>query len=227
MAYAVLDDAYAWLSARAFATRPRPFEGIEISTGTIRLPAHGFSAADRILLAASDGGVLPTGTTAFIYYSPVIVGFDLFQISGFPSFASGGSGWAIGVDPTRRLQIHLDDAAARIDECLTGQDPPLKVDQITGKFPPQVVGLNARMAVRSAVTSLQIDNAAFRVPIDRLMAMAEADGDDGIAKPGSLLGDWKAGRRVRPEATDQASIPFDSARAVGGVAVPWTCRRTL
>ena len=85
MAYATADDVYLALSAQAFVVRPRPFEAIEIATGTIRLTAHGLATTDLVVLAAVGAGTLPTTSSAFTAYSPIVVSGDLFKIATTPS----------------------------------------------------------------------------------------------------------------------------------------------
>lgn len=207
MPYATRDHVYnLGLSARAFARAPRPVEAVEPSTGTIRLTAHGLSADDLVLLDAVAGGTLMGGVSAFTYYSPTIVGADLFRIVGVASFSSSGQGARVTLDPGRRIDQHLADAAALIDEHLTAHSVPLLPDPTTGFYPQVVIGINARMAARAAVTSLQIENAAFREAIDRLMAQEEYDR--------MILADWKSGKPVQPRPTDQTeSVADNSARA--------------
>lgn len=224
MPYATRDEVFLLgLSAQAFVTRPRPLEAydasnVAISTGTIRLTGHGFSTADLVYLTVTSGGALPGGTAALTYYSPLPLGNDLFRIAATPNgtaltFSSIGSGWGIAVDPMRRLDKHLVDTAAIIDEHLTAHEPPILPNPVTGLYPPVLVGLNARMAARAAVTSLQIENAAYRVAVDRLNAREQHDM--------TLLADWKAGKPVQPRPTDQNTVPDNSAVAYSLRPVPW------
>jgi hypothetical protein len=222
MPYATLDDVFnLGLSAQAFVVRARPFDAVDITTGTIRLTAHGFSAADSLLFVAVSGGALPPELSGFTYYTPKPLGADLFQVLS-PSngiviapFSSAGSGWSIGIDLSRRLQAHLEETAATIDEHLTAHDPPILPDPNTGKLPQILVGLNARMAARQMVTSLQFDNAAFRVATDRLFAREAADQ--------IILNDWKNGKPLQPRPTDQDNILDNSAHAsTSRASVGWT-----
>lgn len=215
MTYSTDDDVFTFLSAQAFVIRPRPFEAVDIATGTIRLTAHGLSSLDSVLLTATSGGSLPTGVSAFQYYPPTVLGADLFRLVGFNSFASAGSGWSVSVDPARRLAKHRLDAFARINEHLTAHTPPLDVDPDTGLYPPIIIGLEARMAARAAVTSMQVDNAAYRVAVDRLFAIEEADQ--------KILDAWLAGKPVQPRPVDQSSTIDNAAIAVSGRApVGWS-----
>jgi hypothetical protein len=233
MSYATRDEVFLLgLSAQAFVTRPRPLEAydasnVAISTGTIRLTGHGFSTADLVYLTVTAGGALPGGTAPLTYYSPLPLGNDLFQLAATPYgspivFSSIGFGWSLAVDPMRRIDLHREERSGFIDEHLTAHEPPILPNPVTGKYPIVLVGLCARMTARAAVTSLQIENAAYRVAIDRLMAMAAADGDTNPpAQPGSLLGDWKAGKPVQPRPKDQNTVPDNSAVAFSLRAVPW------
>ncbi len=246
MAYATLDETYLTLSERAFVVAPSPIQhASELATGKIRLAAHGFHAADRILFSVTTGGLLTPELSVFTYYTPIRLGPDLFQVAdpvtGLPIvFTEASRGWSVAVDPERRIAFHLDESASRIDQCLPAHSAPIKVDPVTGKFPLVIRGLNARMAARAAVTSLQVENPAFREPMDRLFAMAASDGDTSPpAQPGSLLGDWKNGMPILPTPTDQNDVadmgPRARARGRYGVSssacgcgpsVPWE-RRSL
>lgn len=217
-AYATPDDVFAFLSARAFVVAASPILACDIDTGTIRLQAHGLTSADRILFSVTSGGALTPELSTFVYYSPIVLGGDLFQVddgTGSPLiFSAESRGWAVKVDPLRRLQKHLDDAAARIDQRLGGNRAPIQVDPVTGLYPTILVGLNARMGARSAVTSLQVENPEFRVPLDRLFAQAATDGDtDPPGKPGSLLGDYADGLSILPKPVDQDSLANMGGRA--------------
>ncbi len=231
MAYATVAETYALaLSARAFVVAPSPIAAVDITTGTIRLTAHGFGAADRIIFNVTSGGVLTPELSTFVYYTPIPIGSDLFKVAhpttGLPIvFTVTSTGWAVGVDSERRLALHLEDASARIDQCLTAHSGPIKVDPVTGLYPPVIRGVCARMGARSAVASLQIENPAFRVAMDRLFAQAKFDGDtDPPAQPGSLLGDWKMGMPVMPTPLDQNTVADTGPRAHGRRSMGWERR---
>ncbi len=234
MGYCALDDVFVLaLSAQAFVVRPRPFDAVDASTATIRLKAHGMSNADLFTMEAVSGGSLPTSITGFVTYSPIVLSADLFRVALTPngspisSWVAAGSGWGVAIDPYRRIQAHIEEAKSRIDECLTAHDPPILPDPITGKYPQVLVGINARMAARAAVTSLQIENAAHRISVERLFAMAAFDGDtDPPAKKGSLLGDWKGGKPIQPRPVDEDNVADNAARAGSSrKAVNWTTGR--
>lgn len=220
-AYATRDDVYLLgLAAQAFVVRPRPVlpADVDLATGTIRLKAHGLTSADVLSLEVTGGGSLPTGLSAFVALSPVVVTSDLFRIAGFNSYASAGNGWGVVVDPGRRLDAHLVETAAEIDEHLTAHEPPILVDPLTGKFPQILVGLNARMAARAAVTSLQIENAQYKVAVDRLVAREEFDK--------LILADWKEGKPVHPVPVDADPVADNGARASATRApMRWTTGR--
>ena len=233
MAYATVAQVYALaLSARAFVVAPSPILASDPNTGTIRLAAHGLANMDRVIFTKTSGGLLTPELSTFMYYEPIVLGGDLFQvadpITGLPIvFSQASTGWAVAVDPERRLAMHLEDAAARIDQHLTAHSTPIQVNATTGAYPSVLVGLNARMAARSAVTSLQVENPAYREPMDRLFAMAASDGDtDPPAQPGSLLGDWKAGVEILPTPVDRTAIADMGMRARGRWPIGWE-RRTL
>lgn len=221
MAYSTLDDVFLLgLSAQAFVILARPFDAVDAASATIRLQAHGLSTADVITFEVTEGGALPTGLSAFTAYYPIPVTADLFRVATTPngtpiaSWVDGGLGWGVQVDTTRRIAAHNEAEAARIDEHLTAHEPPIQPDPITGKYPQVLVGLNARMTARAAIISLAIENEAYRVARDRLMAREEADM--------KMLADWKAGKPIQPRPTDETpAIAENSARAGAGTPIDW------
>jgi hypothetical protein len=214
--YATLQDVYdLGFTARAFVVVPRPWQpekrmgdAIDITTGTIRMAGHGYSASDLVEFVLYGAGSVPAGASDGVLYSPVPVDFFRFRLAlngTTLTYTAPGSGWALQIDPERRLQRHLDDAATRIDRALIAQSPPLKPDPITGKYPAEVVGINARIAARSAIPSLQFENPAHRSAADRVLAQEAADE--------RMLADWMAGKPLLPEALDQDGVANDAMRA--------------
>ncbi len=219
--YCTLDDVYLLgLTAQAFVVYPRPFDAVDAATATIRIKAHSMNALDVVTFEKTSGGTLPTGITEFVAYGPLPVTSDLFRLSltqgGSPiaSWASAGDGWGITIDPIRRIQAHMVETASEIDEHLTAHEPPILRDPTTHLFPQILVGLNARMAARAAVLSLQIENDQYRVAKDRLFAREEQD----LA----MLKDWKAGKPIQPRPTDETTeVPENGAVAVSGRGTNW------
>jgi len=219
MAYCTRDNVYQLaLPATAFVSRARPFDAVGASTATIRLKAHGLSTLDIVTFEKTSGGTLPTGISEFTVYYPVPVSSDLFRLAtsygGTPiaSWVSGGSGWAIAVDPGRRLDMHVRESASRIDDHLTAHELPLLPDN-NGEYPYVLVGLNARMAARQCITTLQFDTTAFRTAIDRLAAQEKADEQ--------MLLDWKNGKPLQPRPEDSDSIPDNAAQAYAVTPMDW------
>lgn len=215
--YATLTDVYRLaLTAQAFVTRPRALDAragdaLAPSSGVFRMIAHGLAPDDRVQLVLLGAGAIPTGGTVNTPYVPTALDFYRFTLAPVGgvtalTFADAGSGaWAIQVDPEARILAHVAQASADIDQDLTADFPPLKVDPITGLYPPVIVGIVARMAARAAVTSLQIENAAFRVPVDRLFAQEDHDN-----KQRDL---WRSGQPINPRGTDQDNVPNNAAIA--------------
>lgn len=221
MAYATRDQLFSLaLAAPAFVAYPRPFDAVDGPTATIRIKGHGLSLSDVITFERSDGGTLPTGLSEWATYYPVPVTADLFRVAlasgGTPiaSWANTGAGWGVTVDQYRRLDMHLEEVSAFVDEHLTAHEPPILPDQ-SGNYPWVLVGIVARIAARRAISSLEVENPQYRVPIDRLLATEEADKQ--------LLADWKAGKPIQPRPEDETSTADNSARAqYSREPVPWT-----
>lgn len=214
MAYATRDDLFALgISAAALVSRPRSIDAIDITTATFKLRAHGLSALDRVSFEVPSGGVLPTGLSLTVVYAPVVVSFDLFRLSGISSLSTAGRSVALSVDPLRKIDAHLEETAAAIDECLTAETPPIQ-RRIDGTYPPVLVGLNARMAARQLIASSEGENPVARAALDRLEARREADE--------KLLAAWLRGKPLNPRPTDITDEPDNAAR--GGAdreAIPW------
>jgi hypothetical protein len=211
-AYCTTDEIFTLgLSAQAFVSRPRVPDAVSAASATIRIKAHGLTVDDVITFEAVSGGQLPTGISGFTPYYPIPLSADLLHVATTPSgtpiasWASAGAGWGVCVDPLRRLAAHAVEVSAEIDEHLTAHDPPILVDPVTGKYPQVLVGLSARMAARAAVTSLQIENAQYRVAVDRLMAREAQDLE--------ILAAWKAGKPIQPRPTDEDDLANNAARA--------------
>lgn len=210
--YCTRDDVFLLgLGAQAFVVRARPVESgaVDIATGVIRLKAHGLSDDDTVTTEVTTGGTLATTLSAFTAYGVAVVSFDLFRLTlnGTPitSYVSAGSGWGIAVDPLRRIDRHILDAAGIINDKMTAYDPPFEVDPITGLYPPVIVGTNARLAAVNAATTLQFDNAQARVATDRLEAMLERDWVN--------LETYLKGRPVNPGPVDQNTVADNGPRA--------------
>lgn len=211
-AYCTTDEVFTLgLAAAAFVSRPRVPDAVSANPAVIRLKAHGLTTSDVITFEAVSGGSLPTGLSGFQPYYPVPTSADLLRVATTPngtpiaSWASSGAGWGVCVDPLRRIAAHALEVSAEIDEHLTAHEPPILVDPITGLYPQVLVGLAARMTARAAVTSLQVENAAYRVAVDRLMAREEFDRE--------ILKAWKEGKPIQPRPTDEDDLADNAPRA--------------
>ncbi len=220
VSYATRDHVYLLgLSAQAFAVVPRPLEKydanhVETSTGTIRLRDHGLSSLDLIEFDLSVVGSLPFELSMFMQYAPIVVSPHLFRVSGVASFSLIGTGWRVGIDGGRRLDAHLVDATARLNGALTAYATPLKPDPITGLYHAEARGLVARIAARSATSSLQITNAEYRKAVDRLERLE--------AKDDARLVELRLGEPLNPQPEDQNTIADIGARSGFDMApTPW------
>jgi hypothetical protein len=210
MPYATRDDVFnLGLTARAFVVRGRPVETVDAASGVIRLPAHGLNDEDRVTLEVTSGGQLPTGLSPAQSYGVEYVEFDLLRLrddNGDPigSYAEAGEAWKIAVDPLRRLDRHLEAAAARIDESLTAHTPPL-----AKPYPIHVIEMNARLAARRMLTTLQFENSEYGQAADELNATRAEDVEQ--------LRIWSRGKPLHPRPADQTSTVADNgARAKSG-----------
>lgn len=217
MGYASRDHVYTLaLSAEAFVRRARPVDPVNVdgTSGTIRLEAHGLTGNDALTFEVTSGGTLPTGISAFTVYYPIVVSQDLFKVAtsqgGTPlTFGSVGKGWSIKVDQGRRLDRHIAEASAWVDQHMTAHAPPLVPDSVTygtDLYPLQVVGLVARRAARNFVTSTVFESDQYRFAVDALNAQREADDDmlESMASDG-----WP----IHPRPKDQTEEPDNSAMA--------------
>jgi hypothetical protein len=205
MAYCTPDEVFALaLSAQAFATRARPVQPSDVDgpSGRIRLRAHGLSDDDVVTFEVTPGGALPSGVSAFTPYNPTVLSFDLFHVG--MTFVSVGSGWGVTVDPLRRITLIANDVMGQIDEMMTAHATPL-----SPPYPPVLVGVAARMTARAAVNSLQVENPAYRVAIDRLFAQEEFDK--------LILANWLKGKPVQPAPADSTTAADNGARVASGL----------
>ncbi len=207
MAYATRDDVHLRaISLAAFVSRARPFDAIDTATGIITWKANGLTSSDFVTFEVTSGGSLPTGISPGTPYAVEPAAFDSFRVINPATSATinwyvdGGSGWSIAVDMVRRLTACLESAAGIIDDHLTAHNPPLATP-----YPPQVVLLNARIAARMALVSLEFENAEYRVAAERLFNQEAADE--------KLLATWQGGKPVHPRPTDQDTAPNNGARA--------------
>lgn len=224
--YAQPSDVYrvSGLGSLAFVSRARPIDpragdSVDPTTGTFSLIGHGYETGERVRLIVNGTGYVPINATAGLPYEVVKVDTWRFQIrpvggGSVLTFADAGSGaWGVQGDPEPKILRVAQDCTAIVDECLTAHRAPLMVDD-HGAYPEIVIGVVARMTARRYLPTLQGENPAVRVALDRLNASAAFDGDtDPPAREGSLLGDWKRGKPVYPTPIDQNSVSDIGARA--------------
>jgi hypothetical protein len=234
-AYATLQDVYRLgLSAQAFVVRPRKLDpnagdALDPATGTFRLIGHGLGADDIVQLVLVGGpgvAAVPTGATANTPYSPIPLDFYRFQLASVPNgsaltFADVGTGaWAIQVDPEARLMANIIQFSAELNQDLIAHGTPLVPDPTSGTFPQIIVGVVAREVARRVVTSLQVENAAFKVATDRLFALQKDDNEQRER--------WRNGQPILPKPLDQTPTKADdAARAWGRHPVGWGMRRAI
>ncbi len=238
-AYAQPSDVYreSNLGARAFVSRarsidPRAGDAFDPLTGTFTLEGHGYESGDRIRFVQVAAGALPVGANATpVYVLPI--DYWRFQIAATDggaalTFADAGSGWGLQVDPESRILRLSRSCTAIVDECLTAHATPLIVSPTTGRYPEIVTGVVARMVARRYLPTMSGENPGVRAAFDTLRASAAFDGDtDPPAQEGSLLGDWKMGKPIYPQPTDQNSVPDNTAYGTGRCAQGWLSRGVM
>lgn len=236
-AYASPADVYreSGMGAAAFVSRPRPVDpragdAFDPTTGTFSIIGHGYEADDivRLVLVAS-GGALPGGATSTPVYA-LPLDFFRFRVSatanGAPlTFSDAGSGWGVQVNPEPRLLRLARSVSSLIDECSIAHVTPFGIDPVTGRYPEIIVGVAARMVARRYLPTMMSENPAFRATFEALSTSAAFDGDTAPpAQPGSLLGDWKAGKPIDGMPLAQMGRPRDAARGRCRAPAGWGAR---
>jgi hypothetical protein len=219
------------LTAQAFVVRPRPLASragdfLDYATGTFWMLGHGLDATDIVwlVLVAGSGGTLPGGALATISYSPIVVDGRRFRLSlteggsavtftnAGTSESNGVTAWGILADPERRLMACILAESADVDQCLIAHSTPLLVDPDTGLYPQKVVDIVARGAARRAIAGALFDNAASKIPTERLDA-TKADDDAQKER-------WRSGVPLYPQPLDQTDTIADNAARANNGAWP-------
>lgn len=212
------------LSARSFVVRPRPLDPaqgdyLDPATGIFSMIGHDLAADDLVrLVLVARGGALPGGASALTVYSPLPIDYWRYQLATSPggtpvvfsdggaSAANGASSWGVQVDPERKLERILLNVSADIDQDLTAHATPLLPDPDTGLYHEKVVGIVARIAARRAIQGNLFENAAAKIPSERL-AREEARDDEQRAA-------WRLGQPLYPQPLDQTDgVADNGARA--------------
>lgn len=225
MAYAVSQDVYdLGLTAQAFALMPRALdprraEYLTPSTGTFRVLGHGFTVDDAVEFVLIGAGAIPGGASLDSTYHPLPLDFWRFRLSlsrgGTPvTFTDTGSGgWALQVDPERRITRACAVVSDEIDQDLIAHATPILPDPVTHAYPGKLVGIVARYVARRLVAGITFENAAFRAATERLQA--EEKRDDAQRER------WRNGEPLLPTPLDQTATPDDTAKTgTSGVAGP-------
>ena len=234
VSYATLRDLYdLGLSARAFIVAPRPLDAragdsLDFATGTFWQSGHGIADTDvvwLVLIARGGTNAVPGGASETTTYHGLPIDHRRFRLSlsegGAPVVftdagsvaANGSSAWGIYVEPTRRLEVLIKEESAQIDQCLMAHRTPLERDPVTHLFPEAVTGIVARAAARRAIAGMMFENAATKVPQERLDAMAEVDK--------ATRAKWASGVPIYPTPVDQTDGRADN----GGQATSRTVGR--
>jgi len=227
--YCTLQQVYRLgLRAQAFAARPRAIESADKDTGVLALTGNGLFTGSllrfTVLGEAVEGkpdAALPAGLSVSLMYTaaPINDSSDLFRVapvggSVITSFGDDGAGvFSIIVDPQQTLLDIIADESAQIDNCLTAQAPPIKVDPTTGLYPQILSGVVARRVAVRAALSLGLANPIYQQSFDRLEAGQKFDNE--------RLAEWLEGRPIEPAVIDQTTHADNGARAFSLPAVPW------
>lgn len=238
--YAALRDVYdLGLTAQAFVVRPRPLDPragdhLDFATGTFWMLGHGLAADDivwLVLIAAGGVGALPGGASTTVPYSPLVIDGRRFRLSlseggaavtfsnAGSSAANSASSWGLLVDPERRLERIILAESADVDQCLTAHSTPLLVDPTTGLYPQKVIDIVARGAARRAIAGMLFENAASKIPTERLDATKK---DDDAQKEA-----WRQGQPIYPNPVDQTAGQADDAMRAANALARGTCRAPL
>ncbi len=224
--------------AQAYAPTPRALENASASTGVLTLTGNGLFDTSLLRFVvqgsatpAQPSAALPQGLSTVLMYTaaPVAGSSDLFQVapvggSVITSFGDAGFGvFSIIVDPKPTLLAIIANESANVDNCLTGNAPPIKSDPITGLYPQVLVGVVARRTAVRGVVALGLANPDYR---DTFRALREEQQFDN-----ARLEEWLQGRQIKPEVIDQTAFADDAPRArsgpwMGRCYTPWI-RRTL
>jgi len=232
------------LLARSFVVAPRPLDAragdsLDPTSGIFSQSGHGLDGADLVwlvLIARGGTNAIPAavGVTENTALRPLPLDFRRFRLSlsegGAPlTFtdagsvaANGSSAWGILVDPLRRLEALILAESADCDQRLIAHRTPIERDPVTHLYPQKLVDIVARGAARRAIAGSMFDNAASKIPQERLDATAEED------KATKAL--WSAGQPIYPAPVDQTDGRADNggqvaSRLVGRAAcsrpLPW------
>lgn len=226
--YATARDVFdLGLTARAFVVVPRPLDAragdsLDPTLGMFWQQGNGLDASDRVwivLIARGGTNAIPGGASELTPYYPLPVAGDFrrFQLSlsegGAPvTFsdagavaANGSSAWGLLTDPLRRLEALILAESADCDQCLIAHRTPIERDPVTGLYPQKLVDVVARGAARRAIAGAMFDNAATKIPQERLDATAEQD------KATKAL--WSSGQPIYPAPVDQTSAADNAGQA--------------
>jgi len=225
--YTTLAQVYALgLPAQAFAARPRAIEVVDAATGVFTLTGNGLFDGSLMRFTVQGEGTLgkpdaalPAGLSASVVYeaAPVSGSSDLFRVAPFggsviTSFGDDGAGvFSIIVDPQQALIVIIADESAQVDNCLTGQAPPIERDPATQEYPQILSGIVARRTAVRGALSMGLANPVYQESLDRLIA--------GQGFDNARLEEFLQGRQIRPEVIDQTTYADDAPRARSGA---WT-----
>lgn len=217
------------LLAQSFVAKPRPLDGragdsLDPASGTFWLSGHGVDASDLVwlvLIARGGSNALPAGVTEQTPLHGLPLDFRRFQLSlsegGAPlTFSdagtvssSGASAWGVLIDPLRRLEALIRAESADCDQCLIAHHPPIQRDPVTGLYPQKLVDIVARGAARRAIAGSMFENAASKIPQERLAATAEQDKATKEA--------WMRGVPLYPAPVDQTQGADNGGQAASRI----------
>ncbi len=241
VSYATPRDVFdLGLLARSFVVVPRPLDAragdsLDPTTGIFWQSGHGLSADDLVwivLIARGGTNAIPAGVTEQTPFYPLPLDFRRFQLALSPGGAAktytdagtvqanGSSAWGIYVDPLRRLEALIKAESADCDQCLIAHRTPIERDPVTHLYPQKLVDIVARGAARRAIAGSMFDNAATKIPQERLDATAEQDKATKAA--------WASGVPLYPTPVDQTTSADNGGQATSRlVGARASCSRPL
>lgn len=147
--YCTVSDVYRWIPRGSVQNPARLISGINTSTETLELDAHGFDTDDELVFRAESGGTLPTGITEGTTYYAIPVTDATFQVSA----SAGGSAVNLGGSPVNVVVICRAPWSKWIEEASNELEctMPSHVVPLSTPYPAIVVAYVAGLVAEKAL----------------------------------------------------------------------------